>query len=137
MSNDLTILTMAKSLAAHSAQRQTLVSENIANADTRSYRARDVKPFAEVYAGPGAEGGEFIAEATRAGHPGFSANGVAQPAAEVFEIAGLDSDSPNGNSVSVEDQMVRGAAAQIDHQMAVTVFQKSMDFIRAALGRAR
>lgn len=136
MKSDLTILSMAKSLAAHATTRQTLVAENIANADTKSFRARDVKSFAEVYAGPGAEGGGFAPAASRPGHVGYAPAGAPRPS-EAFEIARLDSDSPNGNSVSVEDQMVRAAAAQADHEMALTILRKSVEFIRAAVSRGR
>ena len=131
MTFDLTILSMAKGLAAHAGQRQSLVSENIANADTRDFKARDLKPFAEVYAGADGDLG-FAAKATRPGHAGFGATaGAARP----MEVAKLGADSPNGNSVSIEDQMARGARAVADHELALGVLRKSMDLIRMSIGR--
>lgn len=142
MANDLTILTMAKSLAAHATTRQGLVAQNVANADTPGFAAQDVRAFAEVYRGPGANSGgadaprsaTFSPAATRPGHEGFEAAGRA---ATAYEITKIDAGSPNGNSVSLEDQMVRGARAQADHDMALGVLRKSMDLIRMAIGRAR
>ena len=142
MANDLTIMTMAKSLAAHAATRQGLVAQNVANADTPGFAARDVRPFAEVYSGPGADSAgpdalrssAFTPAATRAGHEGFESAGRA---ATAYEITKIDAATPNGNSVSLEDQMVRGARAQGDHDMALGVLRKSMDLIRMAIGRAR
>ena len=40
------ILATASALARHSSQRQSLVAENIANADTPGYRSRDLDDFA-------------------------------------------------------------------------------------------
>ncbi len=150
MPTDLTVLTMAKELARHATTRQTLVTQNIANSDTVGYRARDVKAFAEVYQGPGApdrgpevrqtrgaNGAEqaFQASATRPGHAGFSATAQRAEAAQVYEISRLGADSPNGNSVSIEDQMSRGARAVADHEIALGVLRKTMDLIRMTIGR--
>ncbi len=149
MPNDLTILSMAKALASHAGRRQSIISENIANADTRDFAAKDLKPFAEVYRGPvdtsgpagghgaaGAGFGAFTARATLPGHPGYDAgsNGVAGQEAE--SIAKLGAHSPNGNSVSLEDQMTRGVAAKLNHEMALSVFRKSMDILRMSIGRS-
>ncbi len=146
MQNDLTILAMAKGLASHASTRQGLVTQNIANADTVGYRARDVKPFAEVYEGPGApDRGPAVAEirrsegfqvnATRPGHTGFSETARLVDAAPAYEVSRLGADSPNGNSVSLEDQMSRGAHAVAEHEMALGVLRKSMDLIRMSIGR--
>ena len=56
-------------------------------------------------------------------------------AAQAFEISKLGADSPNGNSVSIEDQMARGARAVADHELALGVLRKSMDLIRMSIGR--
>lgn len=150
MQTDLTILAMAKGLASHAATRQSLVSQNVANADTVGYRARDVKPFSEVYMGPGApdrgpaaaQAGvqssaeqAFQVSATRPGHTGFSEGLQRTEAAQTYEVSRLGADSPNGNSVSIEDQMTRGARAVADHELALGVLRKSMDLIRMSIGR--
>lgn len=147
---ELTVLAMAKGLASHAATRQSLVTQNVANSDTVGYRARDVKPFAEVYDGPGApelgpaatrttgqtEAAQvFQASATRPGHTGFATEQQRAEALQVYEISRLGADSPNGNSVSIEDQMSRGARAVADHELALGVLRKSMDLIRMSIGR--
>ncbi|MEL7463173.1 MAG: flagellar basal body protein [Pseudomonadota bacterium] len=141
MAFDLKITSMARGLAAYAERRQNLVSENIANADTRRFKARDLKPFADVYEGAGAIDGARMAafqpRATRPGHLGFEAahNGV--QAARPEAIAKLGAASPNGNTVSVEDQMTRGAEAMMQHGMALVVMKKAGEMLRMALGRAR
>ncbi|MFV0474984.1 MAG: flagellar basal body rod protein FlgB [Pikeienuella sp.] len=136
---DLTILNMARGLAAHASGRQGLIAENVANADTIGYRARDLRSFAETYdagRGEGARGAAvFAPAATRPGHLGYDAARIGAPAEPAFEITRLGADSPNGNSVSLEDQMVRGARALADHQLALGVYGKSMDLLRMAIGR--
>lgn len=42
MELNLNILQMASQLAAHSSARQAVIAENIAQADTPGYRARDI-----------------------------------------------------------------------------------------------
>ncbi|MGB0410598.1 MAG: flagellar basal body rod protein FlgB [Pikeienuella sp.] len=147
MSQDIHILAMAKGLAHHATTRQALVTENIANADTSEFRARDVKPFAEIYKGPGKpeSGGDsrtasFHPIATRDGHAGYvptGAQGAPQYAAAAYETHRIEADSSNGNSVSLEDQMARGAEAKMSHEMALGVLKKSMDLIRMTIGRGR
>lgn len=144
MTQDIHILAMAKGLAHHATARQALVTENIANADTSEFRARDVRPFAEIYKGPGApekandsQGSPFFANATRSGHVGVLSDGPngSQYAAAAYETHRIESDSTNGNSVSLEDQMARGAEAKVSHDMALGVLKKSMDLIRMTIGR--
>ena len=144
MTQDIHILAMAKGLAHHATTRQALVTENIANADTSDYRARDVMPFRDVYNGPGAldkpsdsQSGPFLPNATRTGHLGAASDTPSgtRYAAAAYETHRIESDSTNGNSVSLEDQMARGAEAKISHDMALGVLKKSMDLIRMTIGR--
>jgi len=159
MAFDLTVRAMAKGLAQHASTRQGLVTENVANADTIGFRARDVDAFSEIFeqtmtqdvaqrarrtlesstdfvaVGPDA----FRATATRPGHVGYAeaaAAGRAGPL-EAREIAREGSESPNGNSVSLEDQMARGAQAALSHNMALSILRKSGELIRMAISSPR
>lgn len=123
MIEPLDITRMAQALAAHSGERLALIAGNIANADTPGYRARDLPDFAETY-----EGGTLPLRQTRAGH---LATGRAR--AEVFVTEG--SGSPDGNTVSLEAEMVRAAGVRQDHAMALAVYRSSTEILRAALGR--
>ena len=144
MSHDLTIMTMARGLARHSSTRQNLVAENIANADTVGYRARDLPTFAEVYEGPGGVVDAarrlpaFDVFATRPGHTGYEVRkdqSTGLGFLDIREEAWREADSPNGNSVSLEDQMVRGAQSKISHDMALGVMRKAGGLLRMAIGR--
>jgi flagellar basal-body rod protein FlgB len=130
LDQNLTLLRLASSLAAHATARQGLVAENVAHADTPGYRARDLAGFAETLdAGPG-----FTPQTTRPGHLDFGAD---PRGFEAQEIAAFGAETPNGNSVSLEDQMIRAAETRQSHELALGVYRKTMDILRAGIGRAR
>ena len=125
---NLSILNLASALAAHAATRQRLIAENVANADTPGYRARDVADFAAALdAAPG-----FAARTTRPGHIAFGddPHGFAPR-----EQAALGAETPNGNSVSLEDQMLRAAEVRQSHDLALGVYAKSLAILRATVAR--
>ncbi len=125
MFETLEVTRMARALAAHAGARMGLVAGNLANADTPGYRARDLPDFAQVY------GEAADLRATRAGH---LAGGPSASARPVLLPAGL-AGSPNGNSVSIEGEMVRAADIRQQHDMALAI-QRSVSVItRTALGR--
>ncbi len=130
MDLNLNVLALASGLMGHASTRQRVIAENVAHADTPGYRARDIAPFAEALdQTPG-----FAARLTRPGHIAFGADARGfDPRLETAEGAV----SPNGNSVSLEDQMTRAAEARQSHQMALGVYSKSMDILRTAIGRGR
>ena len=45
--------------------------------------------------------------------------------------------SPNGNSVSLEAEMMRSTKVRHDHDLALAVYKTSLDILRAASGRGR
>lgn len=140
MLGEITVLDMAQSLARHSSVRHGLVTENIANADTPRYRAQDIKPFSAVYQAPDQSlpRTAFQPAATRPGHAGTDRAGSGYAGLanlEVLEISRIGASSSNGNSVSLEDQLVRGAEVKANHDMSLGIMRKSMDLIRATLGR--
>ncbi|MEM8823431.1 MAG: FlgB family protein [Pseudomonadota bacterium] len=113
---------LAASLARHAAARQAVVATNVANADTPGYRATDLEPFS-----PGARD-----DGMRRTHPGHL--GAEEAAARRVAIEAVAND-PNGNNVTLEDQILRGIEAQRSHSRAVTVYSTAMDMLRASLGR--
>jgi flagellar basal-body rod protein FlgB len=118
---------MAQALATQSGARMSVIAQNVANADTPGYKARDLPAFAEVYA---AEGMEL--RSTRPGHLG-----AAFPAPPAVPDIVRGHESPNGNSVSLEAEMVKSVEARQNHDMALAIYRATADVIRASLGRAR
>ena len=130
MFEKLTIFGMAHGLAAHAAARQSQIAQNVANADTPQYRARDVVPFAEVAKISPDQAGM---RATRTQHGDFD-----NTSAQRFELRLTDDQaSPNGNNVSIENEMLRGTAVRQQHDLALSIYSSSLNIIRTSLGRGR
>ncbi|GJL92631.1 FlgB family protein [Hyphococcus sp.] len=123
MFTDLKIMQTASALARHSVQRHAQIAENIANADTPGFKAKDLEPFSEAYA----RSQSPVMDSQR--------SGLSQQMfhAETITMEGVA--SPDGNTVSLEDQMTRSTAAVRDHDTALTVYAKTLSMLRATLGR--
>jgi flagellar basal-body rod protein FlgB len=116
---------MAQALAAHAGARLGVVAQNVAHADTPGYKARDIADFAESFAPKG--------EAMRSTRPQhFHAPGRPAAPAE-FETGG--SEAPNGNTVSLEKEMVKSVEVRQSHEMALAIYRATSEVIRASLGR--
>jgi flagellar basal-body rod protein FlgB len=127
MFEKLELTVMAQAMSARAGARLGIIARNIANADTPGYKAMDLPGFAETYA----ESAGSL-RATRAGHLGGSVAGF-DPDVRRSNSAG----APNGNSVSLEQEMVKAAAVRQDHEMALAIYRNTSDIIRASLGRSR
>ena len=123
------VMRMAQDLARYAGTRQSVIARNIANADTPGFRARDLQSFSETY---GQATRDVVLAQTRPGHQTGAALG---PSYAVVDAGGRP--SPNGNTVSLEGEMVRATRAQSDHTTALTVYRSSLDILRTALGRGR
>jgi flagellar basal-body rod protein FlgB len=127
MFEKLQLTTMANAMAERAGARMGIVAKNIANADTPGYKAMDLPSFAETYKDSG-----LAMRSTRARH--LSA---ADPAAEPILRHTKDGGAPNGNTVSLEQEMVKTATIRQDHDMALAISRNTSEIIRASLGRAR
>ena len=129
MFEKLEITRMAQALAAHAGARQGAVAQNIAQADTPGYRAVDVPDFAATYRD--ANSGMAL-RATRPGHIG-SEGGPPEFATRTVRGAA----SPDGNTVSVESEMVKAVEVRQEHEMALAIYRSVSDVLRTSLGRSR
>jgi flagellar basal-body rod protein FlgB len=121
MIGGLKLLSMASALARHAAARHGVISENIANANVAGFKARDIEPFADAY--------------RRATQSASAADIAKGPFWRSHSIAGTGLESPNGNTVSLEDQLMRSIEAQQNHEAATAIYRKSLDILRTSLGR--
>ncbi|MDA5095099.1 FlgB family protein [Aliiroseovarius sp. KMU-50] len=130
MFDKLDIFRMSQGLAQHAAARQSTIAQNVANADTPGYRARDLDTFSNSY---DMSGRTTKMRSTRAGHSLASVEGKTTSQAEVVHRKGAT--SPNGNSVSLELEMMASAEAKRDHDLALAIYRSSMNIMRASVGR--
>ncbi len=129
MLEKMQIFRMAQSMASHASARQAVIAQNVANADTPGYRARDIAPFAETFAASNQSG----LRATRPGHilPGES------PATtwRAFEAERPGALSPNGNNVSIETELMMSAEAQSEQRRALAIYRSALNVLRTSIGR--
>ena len=124
MFESLSITRMAEALASHAGARLGLIARNVAQADTPGYKAMDLPDFAATYQEAGAM------RATRPGHF-TTATQLMEPLAQP---SGGEA-SPDGNTVSLEHEMVKSVDVRQQHDMALAVYRSTADNIRACLGR--
>ncbi len=113
-------------------QRQRIIAQNVANADTPNYRPQDLKPvdFGTVLKGVTASKGIQMVS-TNAMHVG-AGNEVAAAKEgkqkKVYEVA------PDGNAVIMEEQMLKSGETVMDYNLMTSLYQKNVSLIKTALG---
>jgi flagellar basal-body rod protein FlgB len=128
MFEKLEIFRLSHAMATHAGARQAMVAQNMANADTPGYAARDLAPFKTLYE---AQAGTPGSRATREGHMlGQGAQAGFSPS----EREGAQRD-PNGNSVALETEMLNAVEVKRQHDRAIAIYRSSLTQLRSALGR--
>jgi flagellar basal-body rod protein FlgB len=131
---DVPILSMLRTRLNWNQERQKVLAENVANSDTPNFRERDlVAPKFEV---PGVITARPVAPVmlatTESGHiGGISMTGTTfrTESKGNFEVA------PTGNSVNLEDEMMKVAANQMEYQAATALYSRSLNLLKTALGK--
>lgn len=133
---DLTKLPLLETMRARMtflSARQTVLSENVANASTPGFHARDVEEpdFAAMAAG---EMNGTAMTVTDPRHISASSGGI-----DGFKTREMpDSEAtPNGNSVVLEDQMMKISSVQMDYSTVTQLYRKALSMIRLAAGASR
>lgn len=111
-------------MARHAGQRQALISQNVANADTPGYVGKELPPFAALYSPTETAASQ---RATRAGH--LHGRSDAQTLAAI-ELRG--GDNPNENTVSLENELLKAAQAKSHHDRALAIYKSALDVLRLA-----
>jgi flagellar basal-body rod protein FlgB len=127
--SDIPILSMLRTRMQWHQARQQVLSENVANADTPNYRARDLVPpdFSRELASASlglarTEPGHIAAQTGGAGSQ-FENDETAR-----YEIR------PRGNSVTHEDEMMKVAGNQMDYEAVTSLYTHSLSLIKLAIG---
>lgn len=130
---DIPILTMLRTRLDWAQTRQRVLAENVANADTPDYRPRDLAPLTFDTGTDGAPPLPPVALArTESGHMGPLGG---EPAYRSERDAHYEI-RPAGNAVSLEDEMMKVAANQMDYQTVAALYTRSLGLIKTALGKA-
>lgn len=116
--------------------RQSVLSQNVANADTPGYAAKDVKPL---------DFGKILQEATEpnAFNGGLAVTDPRHIAISGDEsgglgggVAGVSGTTTTGGAVSVEEEMMKVADTQVQYQTATNLYAKAISMMRTAIDRS-
>ena len=112
--------------------RQGLLAENIANAETPGYRGRDLKSYGFAEHMRELSTATMTTTATDPGHivaAGSGTGGFGSRQLNSFEV------TPEGNGVTLEDEMMKVTNNQLDYQAVTALYSRSVRLIKTALGR--
>ena len=118
---------------------QNVLSQNVANADTPGYKGQklekqDFSGLVDDLSGSNAPAAKpsMSMRASHAGH--MKAGGGMADKSDVVEDKDAE-ESPTGNTVVLEEEMIRVADNQMEYGMMVNLYKKNMGLLKIALGK--
>ena len=127
---EIPLFAMLRGRLGYLGERQKVIAQNVANADTPGYVGGDLKPFS-FQAKMQAQGPAAMA-ATQAGHikPPSASRG---PGAQFKSVKSPGSETTlNGNAVVLEEEMIKMGDARMQYDAAIGFYQKSLNLLRLA-----
>jgi flagellar basal-body rod protein FlgB len=129
--DDVPLFATLKSRLNYLADRQQVIAQNVANTDTPGFTPSDLKPFTV----PGDSTMNLPPVTPVMTSPMHMAGTQARPMT-AKPVASPDSETTlDGNSVVLEEEMMRMSQARMDYNTAVSFYQQSMAMIQTASRR--
>jgi flagellar basal-body rod protein FlgB len=126
MKNDgMGLFDLAERKLAWVDKRQGLLAQNIANANSPGYVAKDLQPFAKLLA----QSMPDMAVTNAAHMTGTSSVGRTDPMIRPSERA------PDGNAVSIETEMTKVADDASTQALVTNLYHKYLGLFRIAIGK--
>ena len=128
--SDIPILSMLRDRMEWHQERQRVLAEHVANADTSTYQAKDLAPT------------DFSRELSAASvslattEPGHIGGGSSSGSQFTTESSGRFEVRPRGNSVTHEDEMMKVASNQMDFDAVSDLYSRSLALIKLAVGKS-
>ena len=130
---DIPLFAMLKSRMGYLTERQRVIAQNVANADTPNYMPQDLKPYsfqshmAAVIAPPG----PMSVAVTSPTHISHTATSPKPPTGRSRKT--MDTETTlDGNSVVLEDEMLKLTDTRMSYEAAVSFYQKSLNLLKMA-----
>lgn len=133
---DLTLIDGMTARMRHLADRQRVIAENVANSETPGFKARELEEpdFARLL---DLRSGPSVVRPTVQATSAMAALGAAPPRSAGGTI--LDRDitetKPDGNNVTLEDQLLKLGQIQADFATLTNLYRKQLQLLKIALGR--
>ena len=115
-------------------QRQKVISQNVANADTPGYIGQDLKKadFSKMVENISKNKMNVLMETSNPMHqlaPDQSPRPQEAKNKAPYEV------KPDGNSVVLEEQMVKASDVQMNYNLMINLYRDAADMIRTSLGK--
>lgn len=126
--SNLTLMSALDEKMHYLGQRQKLLSQNIANADTPEYQPRDLKPFdfKQVV-------GRYQVVPTVSNPAHLTGTlGAPKPFSSPEQRRVYES-SPDGNQVVLEEQTLKASHTQADYMLMSNIYQKQVAMFRGVM----
>lgn len=134
--SNLTLFSLMKAKMDVLSARQSVLAENIANADTPGYKTKDViEPDFNALLRKSTTGTSPKLQVTTTSPNHIAPHSSASHFAVVNSSKTAET-SPNGNNVSIEEEMSKVAANQAEYQKTINLYTKAMSMFKTALGNA-
>ncbi|MDE2134860.1 MAG: flagellar basal body rod protein FlgB [Alphaproteobacteria bacterium] len=133
--SNIPLLSMLKDRMAWLSQRQNVLSQNVANADTPGYVARDLKPVDFEQALKNVTSQNRFSGGLMTDDPHHIAI-ASQSGGNFTDFDAPDVEAnPSGNSVSLEQEMIKVSDTQAQFQAATNLYAKTISMMKTAIGR--
>lgn len=122
------------------AEHQRVIAENVANSETPGYKARTVEPqdFSALVNGQlGSTGTPHVARPHIELSSGMTALGAKPPQAggRIVLDSSTSETKPDGNNVTLEDQLLALGQVQQDYAAMTNLYRKQMALMKTAVGK--
>jgi len=142
MLSGISLFRLADDRMHYLAERQTVLSRNIANADTPGYKAQDLAPFTPTVPLAGSSNLASVSTnaplalvCTEPGHIAAPGTGTGPGAAPVQAAQSKPDygENASGNTVSIEEQMLKTADVANAFSLASTAYSKGVTLMKMAI----
>ncbi len=131
--SDLPTLSILRTKMQWHQERQRVLAENVSNSNTPNFKPRDlVEPKFEAGSGK-IDGGATTLAMARTSTSHIAPEG-ADPTFGQNGRAGFLT-RPAGNAVSLEDEMLKSSANQMDYAAVTSLYSKSLHLLKTAIGK--
>jgi flagellar basal-body rod protein FlgB len=131
--SDLPVLSALRTKMQWHQERQRVLSENVSNSDTPKFKPRDlVEPKFAASGEREGMSGPLAMAGTSSGH--FMQAGGASRSFDVNGKAGFET-RPAGNSVNLEEEMMKVSSNQMDYAAVTSLYSKSLHMLKTAIGK--
>ena len=130
---DVPLMSMLRTRMTWLHQRQDVLSQNVANVDTPGFVARDLKPldFNDTVHSSVMNKNSGLT-VTNPRHISIRSGSATK--FDDYETHDVES-NPNGNSVSLEAEMIKVSDTQAQFQAAANLYAKAMTLMKTAIGQ--